>query len=130
MVYTNTIVQPITDAAYSDPVWRAKHGYKEEHQHDNPMRRNRDFKAMPYGTAAGMPNYRHAEPFCQLKNIKDLKNEQHNFMFKYIRTFIFGATVGFVYGAAWTFIRPMSGMAIQKLMLTVGERDWSGRFGR
>ena len=94
------------------------------------MRRNRDFNAMPYGTAIGMPNYRHAEPFCQLKNIKDLGNEHHNFMIRYIKIFMAGSIVGLVYGSAWSFVRPMSGMAIQKLFLAVGERDWSGRIGR
>jgi hypothetical protein len=93
-------------------MWRAKHGYKEEHQHDAPMRRNRDFKAMPYGTAAGMPNYRHAEPFCQLKNLKDLKNEHHHFPTKLFKIFFGGATVGVVFGSAWAFLRPMSGFAI------------------
>ena len=94
------------------------------------MRRNRDFKAMPYGTAAGMPNYRHAEPFAQLKNIKDFTTEHHHFPTKYFKTFLDGAIVGVFFGAAWTFIRPMSGFAMQKLFLTVGERDWSGRIAR
>ena len=130
MVYFNTVRQVIVDREYADPIWRAKHGYKEEHQHDAPMRRNRDFKAMPYGTAAGMPNYRHAEPFAQLKNLKDFKNEDHNFVFKYAKIFFYGAIIGIVYGSVWTFVRPISGFSAQKLMMTAGERDWSGRIGR
>jgi hypothetical protein len=76
------------------------------------MRRNRDFKALPYGTAGGMPNYRHAEPFCQLKNLKDLANEHHHFPTKFFKTFLTGAAIGVVFGAFWTSFRPMSGIAI------------------
>ena len=94
------------------------------------MRRNRDFKAMPYGTYGGMPNYRHAEPFCQLKNLKDFKNEHHHFPTKFFKIFLAGALTGVVFGSGWHFLRPISGFAVQKLMLTVGDRDFSGRIVR
>jgi hypothetical protein len=118
------------DMSYENAIWRAKYGYKEEHHHDAPMRRNRDFKAMPYGTAAGMPNYRHAEPFSQLKNIKDFLNEEHHFPTKFFKIFCFGAAAGVMYGSVWTFIRPVSGFAAQKLFASVGEKEFSGRIGR
>ena len=85
---------------------------------------------MPYGTYGGMPNYRHAEPFCQLKNLKDLVNEDHHFPTKYFKLFLAGAFTGIVYGSAWTFIRPMQGFAVQKLMAHVGDREWTGRIAR
>ena len=31
MVYHNTVHLNIRDKEYADPVWRAAHGYKEEH---------------------------------------------------------------------------------------------------
>lgn len=85
---------------------------------------------MPYGTAAGMPNYRHAEPFCQLKNIKDLKNEHHHFPTRFFKIFLSGAIVGVTFGSAWGFLRPMSGFAIQKLMHTTGDHAFTGRIWR
>jgi hypothetical protein len=85
---------------------------------------------MPYGTAAGMPNYRHAEPFAQLKNIKDFYAEHSHFPTVYFKLFLTGAATGIFWGSFWTFIRPISGFSAQKLMLTAGDRDWSGRLGR
>jgi hypothetical protein len=59
-----------------------------------------------------MPNYRHAEPFCQLKNVKDLAAENHHFPTRWAKTFLYGATVGVVFGQAWFFIKPVNGFAI------------------
>lgn len=112
MVYSNTVKYTVTEPAYDNETWRAKHGYKEVHQHDAPFRRNRDFKPVPYGTFGGMPNYRHAEPFCQLKNAKDLVVEQHHFPTRWAKTFLFGAFSGVVLGQGWFFIRPAHGFAI------------------
>ena len=64
MVFHNYVRLPGVTSAYEDEAWRAKHGYKEVKQHDAPYRRNRDFKAVPYGNFIGMPNYRHSEPWC------------------------------------------------------------------
>ena len=118
------------DPAYEDEIWRSKHGYKEVHQHDAPMRRNRDFKPVPYGTFGGMPNYRHAEPWCQLKNIKDFANENHHFPTVWFKKFLYGALCGVVLGSGWFFIKPTTGFAMQKLMAQVGERQFSGRVFR
>ena len=130
MPYTNTVKQPISDARYADEHWRAHHGYKEVHQHDPPMRRNRDFKPVPWGAAVGMPNYRHSEPFLMLKNLKDLKNESANHPIRWIKQMSFGALVGFCVGQCWTVVSPTNAFALQKLQANVGERDWSGRLGR
>ena len=85
MVYHNSRVQTISDPAYENETFRARHGYKEGHVHDPPFRRNRDFKAVPYGTFRGMPNFRHAEPYALLKNMKDLAYEEHNHPIKWAR---------------------------------------------
>jgi len=130
MVYENTVKYNVPDPAYKNEIWRAKHGYKEVHQHDAPFRRNRDFKATPYGNFAGMPNYRHAEPFCQLKNLKDFKNERHHHPTKWAKTFMFGAAAGIMFGSAWTAFRPVNGFAFNKLLAATGERSWSGRYLR
>ena len=127
MVYTNTVKYHIPEPAYSDEIWRQRHGYKEEHQHDAPFRRNRDFKPVPYGTFGGMPNYRHAETFCLTKNIKDLITEHDHFPTRWAKSFLNGAMYGFVLGQAWMFISPGNGFAIQKLMAAIGTREWSGR---
>ena len=98
MVYTNTVKMQISDQRYEGELWRAKHGYKEIHQHDPPVRRNRDFKPVPWGAAVGMPNYRHSEPFLMLKNIKDLKNENAQHPIKWFKTFMVGSIAGLVVG--------------------------------
>lgn len=104
MVYQNTIKYHVSDPAYDDETWRHKHGYRETHQHDAPFRRSRDFKPVPYGTFGGMPNYRHAEAFCQLKNAKDLITESHHFPTVWAKQFLSGATAGVTIGAFWHFV--------------------------
>lgn len=99
-------------------------------QHDAPFRRNRDFKPVPYGTFGGMPNYRHAEAFCQMKNAKDLITENHHFPTVWAKHFLWGAAIGLTLGSGWFFISPANGFAVQKLMSSVGERQWSGRLLR
>jgi hypothetical protein len=127
MVYADTIKYRVPEPAYSDEIWRQRHGYKEVHQHNAPFRRNRDFKPVPYGTFGGMPNYRHAEPFCQTKNAKDVLSEQHHFPTRWAKVFGFGAMTGMIFGQGWFFMRPVNGFAMQKLMAAVGERAWTGR---
>ena len=80
------------------------------------MRRSRDFKAMPYGTAAGMPNYRHAEPWCQLKNLSDFVREDNHFPTRFFKLGLLGGVHGFCLGAAWYALKPHNGFVIQKLM--------------
>lgn len=118
------------DPAYEDETWRHKHGYRELHQHDAPYRRSRDFKPVPYGTFGGMPNYRHAEAFCQLKNAKDMFTESHHFPTVWAKHILFGAVAGVSIGQMWHCMAPSNGFAIQKLMAATGERAWSGKLFR
>jgi hypothetical protein len=130
MVVKDTVKYSAPEPGYSNEMWRAKHGYKELHQHAPPIRRNRDFKAMPYGTAAGMPNYRHAEAWCQLKNISDFVREDNHFPTRFFKLGCLGGMWGFVLGAFWVAVKPQQGFVVQKLMARVGERDFSFRMPR
>ena len=130
MPVSNTVKVTAPDPSYSNEMFRASHGYKEAHQHDAPFRRSRDFKPVPYGTFGGMPNYRHAEAWCQLKNIKDLVHEQDHHPTKWAKAFLGGATAGVLLGAAWVAVAPVNGMAAQKLFAKIGERPFSGRMFR
>ena len=127
MVYHNTIKYPIPDARYSDETWRAKHHFKEEHQHDAPLRRSRDFKPVPWGTARGMPNYRHSEPWLNMKNMYTLMDEHHHHPTKWFKKACFGALFGFINGQIWFAVAPINGFAASKLFAAVGEKPWSGR---
>jgi len=69
MATKDTMRQPCPDPAYANETWRAKHHFKELDMYIPPVRRNRDFKATPYGAAVGMPNYRHATPYLLLKHM-------------------------------------------------------------
>lgn len=62
--------------------------------------------------------------------MKDLKNESHHFPTKFFKIFLAGAFTGLVFGSGWTFIRPVTGFATQKLMLSIGDREFSGRLLR
>merc|ERR1712037_711845 len=84
-VYHNTVKYPVPDARYADETWRSMHHFKEVHQHDAPLRRSRDFKPVPWGTARGMPNYRHSEPWLNMKNLFTLKDEHHHHPTKWIK---------------------------------------------
>ena len=130
MVYHNTVKYPIPDPRYGDETWRAKHHFKEEHQHDAPYRRNRDFKPVPWGAARGMPNYRHSEPWLNMKNLFTLNEERHHHPTRWLKKFLLGAAAGFTIGQFWFFLAPINGFAAQKLFASVGERAWSGRFYR
>ena len=130
MVFDNTVKQHIIDSAYKNEHFRAKNHYKEEHFHDAPMRRNRDFKPVNYGSFRGILSYKRAEPFESLKNLKDLKNEHHNHGIKWAKVFMFGAGVGAVVGYSWFVIRPFQSFPIRKLLQASGDRPWSGRYYR
>ena len=97
-MYQNTVKQKASTPEYEDEHFRATHGYKELNCPDPAARRNRDFKPVPYGTYGGLPNYRHAEPFMQIKNFKDIIHEQDHLVIKYIKTGLFGAATGVVFG--------------------------------
>ena len=127
MVYANTVKQPISDPAYSNEVFRVREHYKEVHQHDPPFRRNRDFKPVNYGSFRGILNFKHAEPFADLKNLKDLKNEHHNIAIKWTKAFLFGASAGAVIGYTFFLVKPIQSFAARKLLQASGDRPWSGR---
>jgi hypothetical protein len=130
MVYKNTVKQYITDHSYANETWRARHGFKEAHQHDPPYRRNRDFKPVNFGSFRGILNYKRAEPFESLKNLKDLKNEHAHHPIKWIKCFTFGSIVGVVMGYSWFVIRPVQSFPMRKLLQASGDRAWSGRYFR
>lgn len=130
MVYQNTVKYRVPDPRYQDETWRAKNHFKEEHQHDAPLRRSRDFKPLTYGSARGMPNYRHAEPWLNMKNLYTLLDEHHHHPTKWIKKGVFGAMTGFTLGQLWFFMSPINGFAAQKLFAAIGEKAWSGRAWR
>jgi len=77
-----------------------------------------------------MPNYRHAEPFALLKNMKDFSNEREHLPTRWFKAFLFGAFTGVGFGTMWFAIAPINAFAAQKLFSSVGERAWSGRMFR
>lgn len=99
-------VQHVADPGYQNEVWRSRHHYKELHTHDPPLRRNRDFKPVNYGSFRGILNFKTSEPWGMLKNLKDLKDENHSHPIKWAKTFIFGALVGSVFGYSWFVLKP------------------------
>jgi hypothetical protein len=54
-----------------------------------------------------MPNSKHAEPFCLLKNLKDLPYEHHNHPIVWAKTFLFGAFAGAILGYGWFVLKPL-----------------------
>lgn len=109
MVYENVIHHHAADPSYGNETWRSKHGYKELETHDPPLRRNRDFKPVGYGTFRGMPNYKHGEAFALLKNVKDLLHEEHNHPIKWAKKILFGAIAGGILGYSWFLFKPVQG---------------------
>ena len=111
MATRDNVVYRIPDPRYGDETWRAKHHFKEEHQHNPPLRRNRDFKPVPWGTARGMPNYRHSEPWLNMKNLYTLMDESHHHPTKWAKKATFGAIFGFCFGQIHFFCAPINGFA-------------------
>ena len=126
MATKDTMRQPCPDPAYANETWRAKHHFKELDMHIPPVRRNRDFKATPYGAAVGMPNYRHATPYLLLKHMVDWQHEENHHPTKWFKRFVAGAMLGLVVGQVWFFFAPINGFAAQKLLAATGERPFSG----
>ena len=77
-----------------------------------------------------MPNYRHSEPWLNMKNLFTLKEERHHHPVKWIKKALYGAVFGLTLGQMWFFMAPINGFAAQKLFATIGERPWSGRLYR
>ena len=126
MVYTNVLRNEVSDPNYENATFRARHGYKEEHAHDAPYRRNRDFKPVPYGSFKGILNYKHSEPFCLLKNMKDIPNEEHHILIAWGKAALKGGVVGAAFGYLY-FVGGNTGpFEMNKLMAATGNRNWSG----
>jgi hypothetical protein len=103
----NVIHHNVANPAMANDVWRSRHGFKETHVHNPPYRKNRDFKAVPFGTFRGMPNYKHSEPFLLMKNLKDLQHEDHHHPTRWAKAFLFGAIVGASMGYAFFVVKPI-----------------------
>ena len=115
------------DENYSSATWRARHGYKESHQHDPPYRRSRDFKPIPYGSFRGIINYRHSEPYCIFKNIKDIQREDHHIGIVMGKAILKGAFLGGLAGYMGVLGGPFAPLEMDKLVAASGSRPWSGR---
>ena len=127
MVYHNSVVQSVSHPDYSNETFRARHGYKEEHVHDPAYRRNRDFKPVPYASFKGMPNYKHSEPYCLLKNMRDMMHEDHQHPVKWSKVALKGALTGSVFGYLWFVGGPHGPFEMNKVMAATGNRPFSGR---
>jgi len=77
-----------------------------------------------------MPNYRHSEPWLNMKNMITMQYETKHHPTKWIKKFLFGAFTGLCLGQFWFFVAPINGFAAQKLFAAIGERAWSGRLFR
>jgi len=100
MVFHNNIKQNIESAQYDNELWRSRNGFKEMEVHNPPYRRNRDFKPVNYGTFKGIPNFKHAEPWQLLRNVRDFIHEDHNIAIKWTKSFITGS----IYGALGCYL--------------------------
>jgi hypothetical protein len=77
-----------------------------------------------------MPNYRHSEPWLNMKNLFTFTEERHHHPTRWFKKFLYGAGVGLCLGQLWFFVSPINGFAAQKLFAAIGERAWSGRLYR
>lgn len=129
MVYQNHIAYR-AGPGYENETFRARHGYKESEAHDAPYRRNRDFKPVPYGSAKGILNYRHSEPFALMKNLKDLPRETHQKPIVYTKHFLKGAITGGFFGYLYFACGPVGYLETEKVIAASGSRPFSGQIFR
>ena len=127
MVYSDSIQQFIYDRRYKNEHFRSKHGYKEEFVHARPHRKNRDFKPIHYGDFVGLPNYKHSEHFCHLKNTQDVFFERDNFAVRWGKAFIGGALFGAGIAPAFFAIPRMQYFPVRKLFERIGDKPMSFR---
>eukprot|EP00349_Pseudokeronopsis_sp_Brazil_P006188 CAMPEP_0202960460 /NCGR_PEP_ID=MMETSP1396-20130829/4607_1 /ASSEMBLY_ACC=CAM_ASM_000872 /TAXON_ID= /ORGANISM="Pseudokeronopsis sp., Strain Brazil" /LENGTH=271 /DNA_ID=CAMNT_0049679693 /DNA_START=6 /DNA_END=821 /DNA_ORIENTATION=+ len=130
MVYENSRRQRIIDPNYQNEVFRARHHYKEELVHDPPQRKNRDFKAVPYGSFRGMLNFKHAEPFLMLKSLKDIYREEHHHPIKWASSSLQEAYWVHLLVTPWYIVQPTAPFVQKKLMNAVGTKLFSGQLLR
>mmetsp|Transcript_16362 Transcript_16362/g.25299 ORF Transcript_16362/g.25299 Transcript_16362/m.25299 type:complete len:131 (-) Transcript_16362:490-882(-) len=126
MVYHNVVLQHTPLGGYGNETFRARHGYKDEHMHDPPQRRNRDFKPVPYGTYRGIPNYRHSEPYCILKNLKDMSREDHNIGIASGKSFLKGGLLGAIASYLYVAGGPQTSFEMNKLTTLWGPKKFTG----
>ena len=74
-----------------------------------------------------MPNYRHSEPYCLLKNMKDLVHEENNIAIKFPKSALKGGLVGSIFGYAWFVGGNTGAWEMNKLLASAGHRNYSGR---
>jgi len=117
-------------AGFENEFFRARHGYKDAEAHDPPYRRSRDFKPVPYGSAKGILNYRHSEPFALLKNMRDLPRETHHFPITMSGHFLKGGLVGTVLGSMYFLAGPVGQLETEKVLSAAGSRAFSGKLFR
>ena len=77
-----------------------------------------------------MLNYRHSEPYCLLKNAKDLVREEHHHPTRWAKQTFKGMLIGSLLGFAH-FVGGNTGQfEMNKLVASIGMRDYSGRVFR
>lgn len=126
----NVVGQECSNPDYENATFRARQHYKEEHQHNAPYRRSRDFKPILYGAFIGLPNYKHSEPFALLKNVSDLYKENDNIAINFTKSFLRGAFGGSILGYMYFLAAPVGQMEMGKLEAAAGPRAWSGKAWR
>ena len=77
-----------------------------------------------------MPNYKHSEPYCLLKNMKDFANEDHHFPTRYTKHFLKGGLLGAIYGMFYAAGGPQGPFEMNKLAAAGGSRPFSGIMAR
>ena len=82
---------------------------------------------MSYGHFRGMLNFRHSEPYMFLKNMKDLANEDHHHPIEWTKKAIKGAIAGAMLGTMHTIAGDQGAFELNKLVISGGMRDFSGR---
>ena len=85
---------------------------------------------MPYGSAKGILNYRHSEPFALMKNLKDLPKETHQKPIMYTKHFLKGAILGGIFGSFYFTGGPIRYLEMEKVIHASGSRPFSGQLWR
>ena len=129
MVFENHIVYRGAPG-YENEYFRARHGFKDADAPDPPYRRSRDFKPVPYGSAKGILNYRHSEPWALMKNMKDIPNETHQLPIVLSGKFLKGGLAGAVLGNLYFFCGPTGHLETEKVLAAAGGRAFSGKLFR
>ena len=111
--------------ATANESYRVKYGFKELEIHNNPQRRNKDFKPMLYGDFIGMLNFKISEPWTLLRNLPDLVNEQSQLPIQWAKAAIKGGFIGFWYGTISLFNMEANSFVEKKLYLSTNKGPFS-----